>query len=315
MNDLTPDAQSKIFENLLMATIKEQRAKRRWGIFFKLIFIGAIATILLYSMLGDGGPGAYTKHHTAIIKIHDELSADSPANAESINTSLMEAFKNPFAKAIIIELNSPGGSPVQAGEIYDEIMRLKALNPSKKVYGVITDLCASGCYYIAAATDVIYANEASLVGSIGVVFDGFGLVGTMEKVGAQRRVITAGKNKAFLDPFLPLSPEHEAFMHELLAIVHTQFIDKVKAGRGDKLKVDDNLFSGLVWTGQQAVGLGLVDTLASARKVAAEVVKEAEIIDYTQSGGLFEGLGFKGMGSSLKHVIFGAEAAPVMKLR
>lgn len=300
---------------MLFATINEQRAKRRWGIFFKLVLIGIIAAILIFVMSGDGGPAAHTKRHTAIIKVHDQLSAESPANSESINAALMDAFKNPYAEAVIIELNSPGGSPVQAGEIYDEIVRLRALNPSKKVYGVITDTCASGCYYIAAAVDVIYANEASLVGSIGVLFDGFGMVGTLEKIGAQRRLITAGKNKAFLDPFMPLSAEHEAFMHDLLSIVHEQFITKVKAGRGDKLKQDDTLFSGLVWTGQQAVGLGLVDALGSVRKVAAEIIGEPTLIDYTQGESFFDGFSMKKIGMSLRGAFFGADQPYTMALR
>lgn len=309
----SPQWQSALIEKILLATVAEQRAKRRWGIFFKLFFISAFIGAILFATSGDGGPGAHAKHHTAVIKIDDDLDADSEASAEAIIPALIDAFKNPYAEAIILELNSPGGSPVQAGEIYDEIIRLKGLHPNKKVYGVITETCASGCYYLASAADMIYANEASLVGSIGVLYDGFGAVGIMEKVGIQRRLITAGKNKAFLDPFMPLSPEHEAFMHDLLSIVHTQFINKVKAGRGDRLKNDPNLFTGLVWTGQQSVDMGLIDGLGSVRKVAAEIIGEPTLIDYTQGGGFFSNFTPKKIGMSLRDVFFSTDEG--LKLR
>jgi protease-4 len=231
--------------------------------------------------------------HTALIKISDEISSTSLASAEQIIPSLVSAFENANAKAIILELNSPGGSPVQASEIYDEILRLRRLYPSKPIYSVITDACASGCYYIAIAGDEIYANEASLVGSIGVLYNGFGFVDLMQKAGVQRRLITAGANKGFLDPFTALNPEQEAFMHTMLNVVHKQFIDKVKARRSDKLVNDDKLFSGLVWTGEQSIPLGLVDKLGSTRMVAREVVGQPTLVDYTQQENFLDSLSSK----------------------
>lgn len=287
-----PDSwQQNALETILLAGVKEQKAKRRWGIFFKFIFFGYLVALLFIFMPSTATQNlGHATDHTALIKITDEISAQSLANAEQIITSLNSAFENPTAKAIILELNSPGGSPVQAGEIYDEILRLRRLYPNKPVYSVITDACASGCYYIAIAGDEIYANEASLVGSIGVLFNGFGFVDLMQKVGLQRRLITAGANKGFLDPFMPLNPEQEAFMHTMLDVVHKQFIDKVQARRSSKLINDPKLFSGLVWTGEQAIPLGLVDKLGTTRMVAREVVGHATLVDYTEQESLFDAL-------------------------
>lgn len=283
--------QQQTLESVLMATVKEQRAKRRWGIFFKLIFTGYFLVLLfLFFPTSATDTMGHPLEHTAVIKINEEISTQTLSNAEMIITSLNAAFENPSAKAIILELDSPGGSPVQSGEIYNEILRLRALHPNKHLYSVIGDTCASGCYYIAVAGDEIYANEASLVGSIGVLYNGFGFVDLAQKIGVQRRLITAGANKGFLDPFLPLNPQQEAFMHVMLDTVHKQFIDKVKARRGDKLAKDDNLFSGLVWTGEQAVPLGLVDKLGDVRMVAREVVGQPNMVDYTQEKSVFEAL-------------------------
>lgn len=282
--------QEKTLERMLFSTIKEQRAKRRWGIFFKLMILGYfIALLLLFTPSGVKKVGQATDH-TAVIKISGVIDSQSPANAEDIIKGLNDAFENPRAQAIILELNSPGGSPVQSGEVYDEILRLRKENPSKPVYGVVTDACASGCYYIAAAVDKIYVNEASLVGSIGVLYDGFGFTGLIDKIGVDRRMLTAGQNKGFLDPFQPLKPEDKAFMQGILDTVHTQFIDKVKARRGDKLKDDSLLFSGLVWTGQQAIPLGLADALGSTRFVAREVIGQPVMINYTRERRLFDKL-------------------------
>jgi protease-4 len=291
---ITEDLQQKTLEKVLLENLKEQRAKRRWGIFFKCLFAAYFIALLLMFM-----PSKSTKtigqagEHTALIKISDEISSTSLASAEQIIPSLVSAFENANAKAIILELNSPGGSPVQASEIYDEILRLRRLYPSKPIYSVITDACASGCYYIAIAGDEIYANEASLVGSIGVLYNGFGFVDLMQKAGVQRRLITAGANKGFLDPFTALNPEQEAFMHTMLNVVHKQFIDKVKARRSDKLVNDDKLFSGLVWTGEQSIPLGLVDKLGSTRMVAREVVGQPTLVDYTQQENFLDSLSSK----------------------
>lgn len=281
-------------EKVLMSTIKEQRARRRWGIFFKLIVAAYFIVLLVLFMPSGASKNLGTAaQHTAVIKVDTEISSESSSSAENIITALDAAFQNPNAKAIILELNSPGGSPVQASEIYDEILRMRREFPQKPVYSVITDGCASGCYYIAIAGDEIYANEASLVGSIGVLFNGFGFVDLAQKIGVQRRLITAGKNKGFLDPFEPLNPEQEAFMHTMLEVVHKQFIDKVKARRSTKLVDDPELFSGLVWTGEQAIPLGLVDKLGSTRMVAREVIQQPIMIDYTKQPGLLNALSTK----------------------
>lgn len=286
--------QQQTLETLLMAGVKEQRAKRRWGIFFKLLFAGYfIALLIIFIPTSASQNLGHSTDHTAVIKVSDEISSQSLASAEQIIPSLTAAFENPHAKGIILELNSPGGSPVQAGEIYDEILRLRRLYPEKPVYSVITDACASGCYYIAVAGDEIYANEASLVGSIGVLYNGFGFVDMMQKVGLQRRLITAGANKGFLDPFTPLNPEQEAFMHTMLNVVHKQFIDKVKARRSEKLVDDGKLFSGLVWTGEQSIPLGLVDKFGSTRMVARDVIGQPLMVDYTQQENFFDALSGK----------------------
>lgn len=286
--------QQQTLEKMLMATVKEQRAKRRWGIFFKLAVLGYFIALFVVFMPSSAskkiGHGA---EHTALIKINQEISADSLSGADAIIPSLVSAFENPQAKAIILELNSPGGSPVQSGEIYDEILRLRAVYPNKAIYSVITDTCASGCYYIAVAGDEIFANEASLVGSIGVLYNGFGLVDFAQKLGIQRRLITAGNNKGFLDPFLPLSAEQETFMHELLKVVHQQFIDKVKARRGEKLSNNEQLFTGLIWTGEQAIPLGLVDKLGNTRMLARDVIGQENIVDYSQQESFFDALSSK----------------------
>ncbi len=277
--------QEKILDRILFASIKEQRAKRRWGIFFKLIFFAYLVAVLFMFLPKDYRSKAVAKGHVALIKIDGIIDAQSSVNANDVMKSLKSAFENQHAEAVILELNSPGGSPVQSGEIYDEILRLRQEHPYKPIYGVITDGCASGCYYIAAATDEIYANEASMVGSIGVMFNGFGFVDLIQKVGVERRLITAGSNKGFLDPFEPSNPEDVDFMEDLLDIVHEQFIAKVKLRRETKLSQDPEIFSGLIWTGQQGIPLGLVDHLGSVNFVAREVIGQETLVDYTQQRG------------------------------
>lgn len=301
----------KTIEKMLYATIKEQRSKRRWGIFFKLLIMGYLIALLLMFMPSGSKKISQTVEHTAVINIDTEIGANSPSSAENINKSLTNAFENPNARAIILSLNSPGGSPVQSGVIYDEILRLRKQYPYKPVYAVVSDICASGCYYIAVAADEIYVNEASLIGSIGVMFNGFGLVGLSEKIGLQRRLVTAGSNKDFLDPFRPVKPEQEAFLQNMLNIIHEQFIDKVKARRGDKLDTNPDIFSGLVWTGQQALPLGLADAYGSVDYVAREIIGETTMIDYTYQESFFGGLA-KGFGASLNHAIQSFNSNPVM---
>ncbi|WP_285351625.1 signal peptide peptidase SppA [Pseudomonas sp. ME-P-057] len=305
--DDTGDAKSwKLLEKTLLASVQEQRRSRRWGIFFKsLTFLYLFGALALFSPLMDFGKGgSRSTSHTALIEVKGMIADTEAASADNIVGSLRAAFEDEKTKGVILRINSPGGSPVQSGYIYDEIRRLRAQKPDIKVYAVITDLGASGAYYIASAADQIYADKASLVGSIGVTAAGFGFVGTMEKLGVERRTYTSGEHKAFLDPFQPPKPDETAFWQGVLDTTHKQFIASVKAGRGDRLKDKDHpeLFSGLVWTGEQAVGLGLVDGLGSASYVARDIIGEKEMVDYTVQESVFDRFSKK-MGASVAEQI------------
>ena len=285
-NDSNEDRKSwKLLEKTLLAGVQEQRRARRWGIFFKLLtFVYLFGILALFTPLMDMDKAASRSvSHTALVEVRGMIADQEPASADNIVSGLREAFKDPKTKAVILRINSPGGSPVQSGYIYDEIRRLRAEYPAIKLYAVISDLGASGAYYIASAADQIYADKASLVGSIGVTAAGYGFVGTMEKLGVERRTYTAGEHKAFLDPFQPQKPEETAFWQGVLETTHKQFIASVKQGRGERLKDKDHpeLFSGLIWSGEQALALGLVDGLGSAGYVAREVVGEKELVDFT----------------------------------
>jgi protease-4 len=275
----------KLLEKTLLASVQEQRRSRRWGIFFKsLTFIYLFATLALFAPLLNLKEGVKSSaSHTALIEVRGMIADKEIASADNIVGSLRAAFEDANTKGVILRINSPGGSPVQSGYIYDEILRLRAEYPAIKLYAVITDLGASGAYYIASAADQIYADKASLVGSIGVTAAGFGFVGVMEKLGVDRRVYTAGEHKAFLDPFQPPREDEAQFWQGVLETTHQQFIDSVKQGRGDRLKSAEHpeLFSGLVWSGEQALQLGLIDALGSASYVAREVVGEKELVDFT----------------------------------
>lgn len=271
-----------VINRLAFAALKEQRRARRWSIFFKfLLFTYLFLLLILYlpTELGEGRVKA--DRYTALVEVQGLISDATPANADSIVTGLRNAFEDKHTAGVILRINSPGGSPVQAGYVYDEIRRLRKLHPDTPIYAVASDLCASGGYYIASAADKIYADKASIVGSIGVLMNGFGFVEAMKKLGVERRLYTAGEHKGFLDPFLPSKPGDVAHIHKLLDGIHDQFIAAVKAGRGDRLKVDDQTFSGLVWTGEEAVGRGLVDGLGSASYVAREVIGAKDIVDFT----------------------------------
>ena len=271
-----------LVNRIALEAIAEQRRARRWGIFFKLLFACYIIIFtLLYYPFGVTESSIVGKKHTALVEIEGVIAADTEANADYITGGLRAAFENKNTAGVILRINSPGGSPVQAGYINDEIRRLRSLHPDIPLYVVITDICASGGYYIAAAADKIYANKASVVGSIGVIMEGFGFVETIKKLGIERRMMHAGENKGFLDPFSPLRPEEVAHADKLLQQIYQQFIDTVKTGRGSRLKQDDKLFSGLVWTGEESMELGLVDGLSSASYVAREVIGAEEIVDYT----------------------------------
>ncbi|MEE3636099.1 S49 family peptidase [Pseudomonas sp. FFUP_PS_473] len=275
----------QLLEKTLLAGVQEQRRARRWGIFFKLLtFAYLFGALMLFTPLMDVEKAAARgSSHTALIEVRGMIADQEPASADNIVGSLRAAFEDPKTKGVILRINSPGGSPVQSGYIYDEILRLRAQYPAIKVYAVISDLGASGAYYIASAADQIYADKASLVGSIGVTAAGYGFVGTMEKLGVERRTYTAGEHKAFLDPFQPQKPEETRFWQGVLETTHRQFIASVKQGRGERLKDKEHpeLFSGLIWSGEQAVKLGLVDGLGSASYVARDVIGEKNLVDFT----------------------------------
>ncbi|BAU73582.1 signal peptide peptidase SppA [Metapseudomonas furukawaii] len=275
----------KLLERAVLAGVQEQRRARRWGIFFKLLtFLYLfIALLLLSPALDLQKTAARGEVHTALVEVRGMIADEEAASADNIVTALRAAFEDSKTKGVVLRINSPGGSPVQSGYIYDEIRRLRDEHKDIKVYAVIADLGASGAYYIASAADEIYADKASLVGSIGVTAASFGFVDAMGKLGVERRVYTSGEHKAFLDPFQPQKPEETEFWRGVLKTTHQQFIESVKKGRGDRLKVGEHpeLFSGLVWSGEQALELGLVDKLGSASFVAREVIGAKDIVDYT----------------------------------
>jgi protease-4 len=275
-----------LLENLVLASLKEQRRARTWGILFKTLFFIYIF-ILLFAAMGwidDGGVRIADKH-TALIDLRGIITADSASSADKIIASLQSAFKDKNTKGVILRINSPGGSPVQAGYIHDEIRRLRTKFPEVPLYAVIADVCASGGYYVAAAADKIFVDKASLVGSIGVLMDGFGFAGTLEKLGVERRLLTAGENKGFLDPFTPLDPAQKNHATAMLKEIHEQFIHIVQRGRGERLKDVPDIFSGIVWTGQKSIDLGLADALGSAEYVAREIIDAEAMVDFTPREG------------------------------
>lgn len=277
--DNDPAWERKTLEKLAFATLEEQRSRRRWGIFFKFLGFGYIA-IILFAMV-EWNKETVSDRHVALIDLQGVIAAKSEANAEGLISALNAAFDAPKSVAVVLRINSPGGSPVQAGMVNDEIHRLRTKFPDKPIYTVIEDVCASGGYYVAAATERIYVNKASVVGSIGVLMDGFGFTGAMEKLGVERRLLTAGENKGFLDPFSPQAIEHKAHAKVLLSDIHAQFIDVVKTGRGQRLKDDPEIFSGLMWTGAQSIKLGLADDFGTVDSVARDVVKVEDVLDYS----------------------------------
>tara|TARA_B110000037_G_scaffold222489_1_gene297591 strand:+ start:3546 stop:4502 length:957 start_codon:yes stop_codon:yes gene_type:complete len=271
----------KALERISQTAFVEQRKARRWGVFFKLATLIYLSILLFFFISSNDNKIAATGDFTALITINGEISSESEANANDFKRNLNDAYDNPGTKGIILSINSPGGSPVQAGIMNDEIIRLKSQYPQIPIYAVVEDICASGAYYIAVATDSIYVDKASIVGSIGVLMDGFGFEQTINKLGIERRLMTAGKNKAALDPFSPINPEHKAHVQDLLDQVHQQFIEVVKDGRGEKLRDDSEIFSGLFWNGEESIKLGLSDYLGSADYVAREVIGHARIEDFT----------------------------------
>jgi protease IV len=276
-------------EKLAFAALDEQKTRRRWRTFVMLAWL-AFFMFLAWSVMGRGSASKdVTQPHTAVVEIKGEIAGGGEASADLIVGAMRAAFEDDAAKAVVLLINSPGGSPVQAGIINDEIVRLKTKH-KKPIYAVVEETCASAAYYIAAGVDDIYVDKASIVGSIGVLMDGFGFTGIMDKVGVERRLMTAGENKGFLDPFSPQTEKQRAYAQTMLDQIHKQFIDVVKAGRGKRLKETSEMFSGLFWSGQQAIEMGLADQLGSLDYVAREVVKAEEIIDYTRRDNVAERL-------------------------
>jgi protease-4 len=278
-----------VLERLVRSVLDEQRRARRWSILFKSLGF-LYLFVVLFLVLGwfGGKDKGLPGKHTALVEVNGVIAADSQASAERINAGLQDAFKDTKTAGVILRVNSPGGSPVQAGQINGEMRRLRGLYPKVPLYVVVEDICASGGYYVAVAADQIYVDPASIVGSIGVLMDGFGFTGTMEKLGVERRLLTAGENKGFLDPFSPMNPKQRDYAEKLLADVHRQFIDVVKQGRGKRLKETPELFSGLFWTGQRSIELGLADAVGSVDYVAREVIKAEDIVDFTPRENLAE---------------------------
>jgi protease IV len=277
-----------LIEKLAGAALKEQRRARRWGIFFKLLGFAYLAILLALLVDWRGPDGLVPGKHSALVDVVGVIDARGDASADRVTEALQNAFKNKNTQGVILRINSPGGSPVQAGIIYDEIRRLRGIYPNIPMYAVVEDICASGGYYIAAATDKIYVDKASIIGSIGVIMDGWGFTGTMEKLGVERRALVSGENKAFLDPFSPVDEKQKRHAQSMLDDIHKQFIDVVRKGRGKRLKESPDIFSGLMWTGDRSVELGLADGLGSVDYVAREVIKAENIFDYTKKQDITE---------------------------
>lgn len=300
----------QLIEKLATEALREQKARRRWGIFFKSVFL-ALALFAVYRIMRledeeveNLGP------HTALVEVEGTIESEGNASAKAIIPALNRAFADEGALGVVMKVNSPGGSPVQTGLIADEIFRLRKEYPKKKLYVVVEEICASGGYYIAAAADEIYVNKASIVGSIGVLMDGFGFTGLMDKLGVERRLMTAGENKGFMDPFSQQTEKQKAFTQAMLNDIHQQFIDVVRQGRGKRLKETPEMFSGLFWIGSKAVEIGLADGYGSVEMVARDIIKAENIYDYTQKEGLPERV-LKKFGASVGQGAFSSLMQPV----
>ena len=280
-----------VLERLMFATLREQRDSRRWRIFFRIVWL-LVFLLLIASIWAAGGKGGdkagMSGRHTSVVSLRGVIDADSDASADKINSSLEAAFKDAATAAVVMRVNSPGGSPVQAGMINDEVKRLRAAYPDKPFYVVVEEMCASGGYYAAASADRIFVDKASIVGSIGVLSDGFGFTGLMDKLGVERRLQTAGRNKGIGDPFSPINDEQKAHLQAMLDEIHQQFIKVVRDGRGARLKENSDTFSGLFWTGEQSIALGLADDYGTVDSVARDVVKAEDVVDYTEKQSLSE---------------------------
>ena len=303
MNDNNTSWEREVVTQLAESSLRETRRARRWGILFKSLTFAYIGAIIY--MFGEASltQVSLNEKHTAVIELNGVIADKEEASADNVITALRDAFDNENSAGVILRINSPGGSPVQSGYIYDEMRRLREENPDTPLYAVVTDICASGGYYIASAADKIYADKASIVGSIGVRMDNFGFVDAINKLGIERRTLTAGENKALLDPFLPENEKAKAHMQTMLSEIHQQFIESVKQGRGNRLDTSvEGLFSGLIWTGEAAVDIGLVDELASSSYVAREIIGEETIINYTVKEDILERFAER-LGSTVAQVI------------
>jgi len=289
MTDNGGQWERELVTKLATAALKEQRRARLWGIFFKLLTFAYITFLLVMFVDWEGrAEMSGGKKHTAMVELNGTIAPGSDASAERVTAALQAAFKDKNTQGVVLRINSPGGSPVQSQTIYDEMRRLRKKYPEIPLYAVVEDICASGGYFVAAGADRIYVGKASIVGSIGVLMNGFGFTGLMEKLGVERRLITAGENKAMLDPFSPLDEKDKQHVQALMKDVHEQFIGVVREGRGKRLKETPEIFSGLIWTGQKSVELGLADGIGSLESVARDVVKAEDIVDYTQKENIAE---------------------------
>ena len=298
------------------AALVEQRKGRRWAIFFRLAFL-IYVLVLTALMLPDtfSSDSDSSDRHTAVVRLSGVISEQAEANAKNVNQGLRAAFADENSAAVVLKINSPGGSPVQAGQIHDEMLRLRKKYPEVPLYTVIDDVCASGGYYVAVASDLIFADKASIVGSIGVLMNGFGFVNAMDKIGVERRLLTAGAHKGFLDPFSPADGEAVTHVQSLLDDVHQQFIDVVRTGRGDRLQENPDTFSGLIWSGQQGLELGLIDQFGSLGSVARDVVEETEVVDFTVGDSPIEKF-TRSLGASIGTALasrFGLSAEPTLR--
>ncbi len=298
------DWEREVIEKLALAAVTEQTRARRWSVFFKSLmfaYLIAIFCVAMYPTIKQG-IGGDSKDHTAVVDVVGIIAEDKDANAASIIESLRDAVKDKNTKGIILHSNSPGGSPVQSAYVYEEIRKIKKEHPDLPIYAVVSDICASGCYYIASASDKIFVNQSSLIGSIGVLMDGFGFVDIMQKLGVERRLLTAGAHKAMLDPFSPPKEDETKYMQGLLDQVHQQFIGAVKAGRGDRLKETPDMFSGLIWTGEAGVKLGVADGFGNDDYVAKNIIRAEKLVDFTQQGRLIDKIAGK-LGASFGQAI------------
>ncbi len=305
-----------VLEKLAMSALQEQRRTRHWNIFFRTLTFAFLFLVLFISMgwLDSKETALTSGKHTALVDLQGVIASDSAASADNLIPSLQAAFKDSGTQAVILRVNSPGGSPVQAGQINDEIRRLRAKYPAIPLYAVVEDICASGGYYVAVAADKIFVDKASMIGSIGVRMDGFGFTGVMDKVGVERRLVTAGANKGFLDPFSPVNPVQQEYAKQMLAEIHQQFIDVVKQGRGKRLKESADTFSGLVWNGQKGVAMGLADGYGSIESVARDVIKNENMVDFTVKEGFADRLA-KRFGAGVASAFPGFSTMSAVSLR